>query len=80
MTNQFEGAKLRVCRISMDNSREQWLTSIEGDSAEWIQLNGEISELAIESLPVSFLLSPQGKIVARAKSIDELSQVLKELF
>lgn len=80
VTNQFEGAKLRVCRISMDNSREQWLTSIEGDSAEWIQLNGEISELAIESLPVSYLLSPQGKIVARAKSIDELSQVLKELF
>lgn len=80
VTNQFEGAKLRVCRISMDNSREQWLTSIEGDSAEWIQLNGEISELAIELLPVSYLLSPQGKIVARAKSIDELSQVLKELF
>lgn len=80
VTNQFEGAKLRVCRISMDNSREQWLTSIEGDSAEWIQLNGEISELAIESLPVSYLLSPQGKIVARAKSIDELSQVLKGLF
>lgn len=80
VTSQFEGTKLTVCRISMDNSREQWLSSIEGDSAEWIQLNGEVCELAIESLPTSYLLSPQGKIVARTESIDELSQALKELF
>lgn len=80
VTSQFEGAELTVCRISMDNSREQWLSAIEDDPTAWIQLNGEVCDLAIESLPMSYLLSPQGKIVARSESIDELSQALKELF
>lgn len=80
MTDRFGDADLKICRISMDNSCEQWLSAIESDPSEWIQLNGEVCDLAIESLPMSYLLSPQGKIVARAESIDELSQALNELF
>ncbi len=80
VTGRFEGAELTICRISMDNSREQWLSSIEGDPTAWIQLTGELCGLAIESLPVSYLLSPQGKIVLCTESVDELSQALEELF
>ena len=80
LTSTIEGAKLAVCRISMDNSREQWLSAIEGAPSEWIQLNGEVCDLAIESLPVSYLISPQGKIVARTESIAELTQALNERF
>ena len=80
LTSTIEGAKLAVCRISMDNSREQWLSAIEGAPSEWIQLNGEVCGLAIESLPVSYLISPQGKIVARTESIAELAQALNERF
>lgn len=80
MTDRFGDADLKICRISMDNSREQWLSAIESDPTEWIQLNGEVCELAIESLPVSYLLSPQGKIVVCAESVDGLSKALEELF
>ena len=80
MVDRFGNADLTICRISMDNSREQWLSAIEGDPTEWIQLNGAVCGLAIESLPVSYLLSPQGKIVLRTESVDELSQALEELF
>ncbi len=79
--SELYGARgLSVCRISMDNSREQWLSAIDGEPTEWIQLNGELCGLAIESLPVSYLLSPQGKIVARTASIDEVGRVLDEIF
>lgn len=78
LTDSIESAKLAVCRISMDNSCEQWLVAIEGDPTAWIQLNGEVCELSIESLPVSYLISPQGKIVARTTSTNELAQALKE--
>ena len=80
LTDQFDASELTVCRISMDNSREQWQSAIEGDPTEWIQLRGESCGLAIESLPISYLLSPKGRIVARAESIDELRQTLEELF
>ena len=80
LTAQFDESELSVCRISMDNSREQWQSAIEGDPMEWIQLRGESCGLAIESLPISYLLSPKGRIVARAESIDELRQALEELF
>ncbi|MBR2050086.1 MAG: hypothetical protein IJ957_05205, partial [Rikenellaceae bacterium] len=80
LTAQFDESELSVCRISMDNSREQWQSAIEGDPMEWIQLRGESCGLAIESLPISYLLSPKGRIVARAESIDELRRALEELF
>lgn len=80
LTDQFDASELSVCRISMDNSREQWQSAIEDDPTEWIQLRGESCGLAIESLPISYLLSPKGRIVARAESIDELRQALEELF
>ncbi|MBR2931807.1 MAG: hypothetical protein IKC30_03595 [Rikenellaceae bacterium] len=80
LTDQFDASELTVCRISMDNSREQWQSAIEDDPTEWIQLRGESCGLAIESLPISYLLSPKGRIVARAESIDELRQALEELF
>ena len=80
LTAQFDESELAICRISMDNSREQWQSAIEGDPTEWIQLRGESCGLAIESLPISYLLSPKGRIVARAESIDELKQALEELF
>lgn len=80
LTDQFEASELTICRISMDNSCEQWQSTIEGDPMEWIQLRGESCELAIESLPISYLVSPKGVIVACAESIDELKQALEELF
>lgn len=80
LTAQFDESELAICRISMDNSREQWQSAIEGDPTEWIQLRGESCGLAIESLPISYLLSPKGRIVARAESIDELRRALEELF
>ena len=80
LTDALNGAKIAICRISMDNSREQWLSAINGEPEEWIQLNRVICDLAIESLPVSYIVTPHGKIVMRTESIEELAQGINELF
>lgn len=87
ITAPYEGAKLSICRISMDNSPAQQRLASQDDPSTWLQLSGiegcgaEIAEkLSIESLPTSYLLSPDGRIVAQATSIEELESALKELF
>lgn len=87
ITAPYEGAKLSICRISMDNSPAQQRLASQDDPSTWLQLSGiegcgaEIAEkLSIESLPTSYLLSPDGRIVAQATSIEELKSALKELF
>ena len=80
LTESLDGTKIAICRISMDNSREQWLSAIEGEPSWWTQLNGMVCDLAIESLPVSYMINPHGKIVMRAESIEELEQGINELF
>ena len=80
LTESLDGTKIAICRISMDNSREQWLSAIEGEPSWWTQFNGMVYDLAIESLPVSYMINPHGKIVMRAESIEELEQGINELF
>lgn len=75
--------QMSVCRISMDNSREQWQIAIEESDGAWLQLFGadcHTEGFAIESLPVSYLLSPKGEIVVRTTSVEELAESLEELF
>ena len=83
----YEGTKLSICRVSMDNSPTQQRIASQDESSSWLQLSGiegcgtEIVEkLSIESLPTSYLLSPDGRIVARTATIEELTSVLEELF
>lgn len=75
--------QMSVCRISMDNSREQWQIAIGQSDEGWLQLFGAdcpTEGFAIESLPVSYLLSPKGVVEVRTTSIEELAESLGELF
>ena len=87
ITAPYEGTKLSICRVSMDNSPTQQRIASQDESSSWLQLSGiegcgaEIVEkLSIESLPTSYLLAPDGRIVARTATIEELTSVLEELF
>lgn len=80
LSARFGASGLSVCRISMDNSREQWQSSIEGEPTVWIQLFGVDCGLAIESLPMSYVISPDRKIAVRATSMAELAEGVAELF
>lgn len=80
LSTKYGVSELSVCRISMDNSHEQWQKAIEDDPIDWIQLRSEDCGLAIELLPTSYVVSPDRKIVLRVSSVAELTEGVAELF
>ncbi len=86
-TAPYEGTKLSICRISMDNSPTQQRIASQDEPTSWLQLSGIegsgatiVAKLSIESLPTTYLISPEGRIVAHTTSIAELGELLNELF
>lgn len=82
-TRSYADDGVAVCRISMDNSREQWQQACQEEPSEWLQLFGaevDIEPLSIESLPMSYVISGQGRVVVRSSSVDDVAEALAELF
>ncbi|TAN15517.1 MAG: AhpC/TSA family protein [Chitinophagaceae bacterium] len=86
--NQFKNKNFTVLGVSLDNSREGWLTAIRQDDLPWTQvsdLQGWSNAAAllyhVYSIPANFLIGPQGKIIAKnlrgPELEDELAKVLK---
>lgn len=72
--------------ISLDLDKKAWKEAIVQDSLEWQQvcdfsgLNSEIAkQYNISTLPTTFLLSPEGKILAKGLRGDALRQKLKDV-
>jgi peroxiredoxin len=84
IVEQYEKYKDRnftVFGVSLDDSRSAWLKGIEDDNLNWVQVsdlqrwNSEPAKLyKINSIPASFLIGPDGTILAknlRGKSLGE---------
>jgi thiol-disulfide isomerase/thioredoxin len=90
---EFEKAKFpknvkgfTIYSYSLDRSREAWLQAIENDNLYWPYhtsdlkfWNGEGAALyGVNSIPRTFLLDPQGFIIAVNPSTDFVRQYLRE--
>jgi len=83
---QFKGKPFEIIGISLDEKKEPWLKAIQKDNLPWVHLStleSRENEVAryygITSIPSSFLLDPEGKIIARDLRGDELEKVLSGL-
>ncbi|MFM6975406.1 MAG: redoxin domain-containing protein [Sphingobacteriaceae bacterium] len=81
--NQYKDKNFTIFGVSLDDDQADWLQAIKDDGLNWTQ----VSELKrwdspivnlykIESIPASFLLDPQGKIIAKNLRGEELAQFL----
>ncbi len=84
--NQFKDKGLTILGVSLDRNRENWLKAIETDGLNWPQVSdlkywsSEAGQLyGINSIPASFLLDPNGKIIARDLRGEDLVNKLKEI-
>ncbi len=75
-----------VLGVSLDRSKEKWLAAIEKDQLEWghiSDLKGWKSEGAssyqVKGIPASFLVDPNGKIVAKNLRGAALGSTLEKL-
>ncbi|WP_295128748.1 AhpC/TSA family protein [uncultured Chitinophaga sp.] len=70
--NTFQNKNFTVLGISMDNDRAKWLKAIKEDNMPWTQVsdltafNNEVAKMFdITAIPTNFLISPDGKIIAK---------------
>jgi peroxiredoxin len=77
----------RIYSVSLDKTRENWLSAIEKDELTWKEhvsvLKGWDSPAAIafdiRAIPAGILIDGNGKIVAKNPKIEQLQQILSEM-
>ena len=75
-----------TCALDQATGREKWLKAIADDKLEWTHLsdlafwnNAVAKQYGINAIPQNFLVSPDGKIIAKNIRGEELSKKLEEL-
>ena len=83
---KYKNKNFAVLGVSLDRNRDQWLAAIEKDKLTWTQVSdlkywsSEAAVLyCIRWIPMSFLIDPEGKIVAIGLEGEELHNKLEEL-
>ena len=84
--NQFKDKNFTVLGVSLDRTREAWLAAIEKDNLTWTHVsdlkdwNSDAAQLyAIRWVPTSFLLNPEGEILAVGLEGEDLLNKLAEV-
>ena len=83
---KYKDKNFAVLGVSLDRKRDQWLAAIEKDGLKWTQVSdlkywsSDAAVLyCIRWIPMSFLIDPEGKIVAVGLEGEELHNKLEEL-
>lgn len=84
--NKFHKKGFQIYGVSIDKSREEWVEAIQKDNLNWIHVsdlkywNSPIIKLyEIESIPFSFLLDKDRKIIAKGLNSDELGKQVEKI-
>ncbi len=84
---KYKDKGFEILGISLDKSKDKWLQAIQSDGLIWYHisdLKGWQSEAAklygVNSIPSTFLLDKEGKIIARNLRGPALEQKLKQIF
>lgn len=84
---EFKDQNFTILGVSLDRSAEPWKKAITKDNLTWnhsSELLGwqaiSVRDYHIESIPSNVLVDPDGNIIARDKSTEELSKILSQSF
>lgn len=84
---KYHDKGFEIMGVSLDSKKDAWLKAIAADGLTWThvsELTGWANTAAIaygvKSVPASFLLDPQGKVVGKDLRGEELNKTLAELF
>lgn len=87
MYNKYKGKNFTVLGVSLDKAdgKQAWLAAIKNDGLTWTQVsdlkfwsNFAVSLYGVQSIPQNFLISPEGKIVAKNLRGDDLDKMLEK--
>jgi thiol-disulfide isomerase/thioredoxin len=73
--------------VSLDDNKDKWIAALKADSLNWKHVSDlggwqskAVSLYNVSSIPATFLLDKDGKIIASGLRGDELEAKLKEIF
>lgn len=82
----FKDRNFEIIAVSLDDKKEAWLKAIKDDGLPWIHvsdLNGVKNAVAVQydarAVPQNFLISPEGKIIAKNLRGEQLEVMLDKL-
>ena len=87
MYNKYADEDFEILGVSLDRTRNAWLTAIEQDGLPWLHIsdlkfwNSQAARTyQIHSIPATYLIDPQGKIIAKNLRGPSLEAKLREIF
>ncbi|MBL1411217.1 TlpA disulfide reductase family protein [Sphingobacterium faecale] len=87
--DRYAGDSFEILGVSLDypGKKQAWVNAIEKDKLPWVHVSdlkgwdNEVAKLyAVRGVPQTFLIDPQGKIIAVSLSGESLAAKLKEVF
>ncbi|WP_370089710.1 TlpA family protein disulfide reductase [Ekhidna sp.] len=85
--NEYGGEKFEILGVSLDKTREKWLGAIEQDGLPWLHVSDlkfwrsqAAQDYQVNAIPATFLIDPDGKIIAKNLRGASLEAKLKEIF
>jgi peroxiredoxin len=85
--NEYKDKGFEVFGVSLDRTKEAWVKAIADDNLTWSHVsdlkyfNSEAAALyKINAIPATYLLDPEGKIIAKDLRGKSLEDKLKEIF
>jgi peroxiredoxin len=85
---KFKDKGFHIIGVSLDqpNAKDKWIKAIHDDQLTWTQVsdlqfwkNAVAVEYGIQAIPQNYLLDPEGKIIAKNLSGDDLDKKLEEV-
>lgn len=85
--NEYGGENFEILGVSLDKTREKWLGAIAQDGLPWVHVSDlkfwrsqAAQDYQVNSIPATFLIDPDGKIIAKNLRGASLEAKLKEIF
>jgi peroxiredoxin len=84
---QYHAKGFEIIGVSLDRTKEDWMQAIKDDQLTWIHVsdlqywqNAVARQYGVNSIPQTFLLDKEGKIIAKGLRSEQLAAKLAELF
>ncbi|MEP0986472.1 TlpA disulfide reductase family protein [Ekhidna sp.] len=85
--NLYSNRNFEILGISLDRTREKWLGAIQQDGLPWLHVSDlkywrsqAAIDYQVNAIPATFLIDPEGKIIAKNLRGASLEAKLKEIF
>ena len=84
---QYHSKGFEIIGVSLDRGKDEWLQAIKDDNLKWVHVsdlqywqNTVARQYGVNSIPQTYLLDKDGKIIAKGLRSEQLASKLAELF